>query len=220
MSKIRKNDLDSASRSLANSANLRFVSSHFSQYEWFIFFGTLLGAIREGQLIKGDDDIDIYVAKKHRDEVTKLLEKLGCTVTDNRCPYFLQVTREENGNLGFIDIYFYEANSERLEERYNFTGNWARPEYTLHIPLELIFPLQTTTVENINVFIPNWSRACLEYLYGRNWQIPLAKKFQYKVDIVNNVPALRETTHKEKLHFVYRKKVRPFLKKLVNGMRS
>jgi hypothetical protein len=220
MSKLRKNELDSTSQTLANSANLRFVSSHFAPFEWFIFFGTLLGTVREGHLIKGDDDIDIYIAKKHRDEVSKLLVNLGCTVTDNRCPYFLQVTREENGNLGFIDIYFYEVNAERVEERYNFTGNWARPEYTLHIPLELIFPLQTTRVENVDVFIPNWPRACLEYLYGRNWQIPLAKKFQYKVDIVGNVPALRETTKKEKLQFIYRKKLRPFLKNLINARRS
>ena len=36
-----------------------------NKIEHFIFFGTLLGIVRDGQPIDGDDDIDFYVNKKN-----------------------------------------------------------------------------------------------------------------------------------------------------------
>ena len=44
-----------------NFLNLKFFSKIISKIEHFVFFGTLLGLVRDGNLIEGDDDIDFYV---------------------------------------------------------------------------------------------------------------------------------------------------------------
>ena len=37
-------------------------SKHLSHIEHFVFYGTLLGLVRQGQPIEGDDDVDVLVA--------------------------------------------------------------------------------------------------------------------------------------------------------------
>ena len=51
-----------------NFSNLIFITNIISELEYFIFFGTLLGMVRENNLIENDDDIDIYVNLKERDQ--------------------------------------------------------------------------------------------------------------------------------------------------------
>lgn len=51
-----------------NLENLRYVSERIASFECAIFFGTILGYQREGNVIEDDDDIDIYVHIRHRDE--------------------------------------------------------------------------------------------------------------------------------------------------------
>ena len=71
MEQLRKSEMSAESRSQVNIENLRFINEHLSAFEWFIFFGTLLGPIRDGRLIYGDDDIDIYVPHKNRQNIKK-----------------------------------------------------------------------------------------------------------------------------------------------------
>ena len=44
-----------------NFSNLLFFTQLLDKIEHFVFFGTLLGLVRENNLIEGDDDIDLYV---------------------------------------------------------------------------------------------------------------------------------------------------------------
>ena len=50
-----------------NFLNLKFFSKIISKIEHFVFFGTLLGLVRDGNLIENDDDIDFYVNIKERE---------------------------------------------------------------------------------------------------------------------------------------------------------
>ena len=93
MAKLRKGEMSAASRTQVNMDNLSFISENLLNYDWFIFFGTLLGAVREGHLIYGDDDIDLYVPYKNRQNIVDILVSNGCIINDDRCPYFLQLTR-------------------------------------------------------------------------------------------------------------------------------
>ena len=49
-----------------NFQNLISVSPLLKNIEYFIFYGTLLGIIRENNIIKGDDDIDFLVNHKFK----------------------------------------------------------------------------------------------------------------------------------------------------------
>ena len=51
-----------------NLNNLKYISDKLINVEWFIFFGTLLGYTRENNILKNDDDIDIYVDVRFRDK--------------------------------------------------------------------------------------------------------------------------------------------------------
>ena len=52
-----------------NRDNLIQVSGLLIDVEHFVFFGGLLGIVRDGDIIEGDDDIDIYVNLKDRGKI-------------------------------------------------------------------------------------------------------------------------------------------------------
>ena len=88
-----------------------------NKFEHFLFFGSLLGAVRDGHPIAGDDDVDFYVNKKHFFEVCNMLTFMGIEIDYHRPPnshWFLQVEDFLNGQPIRVDFYFYDAQSDRL----------------------------------------------------------------------------------------------------------
>ena len=65
--------------------------------EYFMFYGSLLGIVREGNILEMDDDIDICVNLKHREQLYAIIEKhfdkIDTKEHPNHSPYFLQATR-------------------------------------------------------------------------------------------------------------------------------
>jgi len=45
--------------------------------DWFIFFGTLLGIVRENSCIQGDDDLDIMINEDDYQQIRNAFEKRG-----------------------------------------------------------------------------------------------------------------------------------------------
>ena len=43
--------------------------------EYFMFYGSLLGIVREGNILEMDDDIDICVNLKHREQLYAIIEE-------------------------------------------------------------------------------------------------------------------------------------------------
>jgi len=172
-----------------NLKNLMLLSTRMSEVEYFIFFGTLLGYLREGDLIKEDDDIDIYVNIRNRDTILNILDNLGFNINIGTT-YFLQATRIIEEVNTFVDFYFYENNPERdyLIERWNFLFSPNDAEKHLHIPKKIIFPIKQGVIRNIKINIPYNIDACCRYLYGDHYKTPLKKDDQYKIKIINNKP--------------------------------
>ena len=106
-------DLDAKATLIENFSNLVFVNKILNKIEYFVFFGTLLGLVREKNLIKNDDDIDIYINIKDRNKVIEILKKnsvivdLKLSVNKEKC--FLQVKRTINNKNAIIDFYFYDC---------------------------------------------------------------------------------------------------------------
>ena len=49
-----------------NLENLLIISSALKKEKNFIFYGTLLGIVRERNILKGDDDIDLLIDIKQK----------------------------------------------------------------------------------------------------------------------------------------------------------
>ena len=179
-----------------NLENLNFISERLIKIEWFIFFGTLLGYTRENNIIKNDDDIDIYIDIRFRDTIIELFKNSDLNFDllkkPNLGPYFLQGTRVLENEITYVDFYFYEydRSKEFLVERNNFTGAWKMEANAMYVPKSIIFPLKKGKIQDIQIIIPNKPKECCEFLYGKDWKVPLSKSKDYVIDIINHKPIL------------------------------
>lgn len=65
---------------------LKYITEILNRYEienWCISYGTLLGIIRDGSCIDGDDDIDILIPKNQVEKLHDAMEKEGIGTSFN-----------------------------------------------------------------------------------------------------------------------------------------
>tara|TARA_B100000925_G_scaffold40726_1_gene26556 strand:- start:253 stop:942 length:690 start_codon:yes stop_codon:yes gene_type:complete len=164
--------------------------------EHFIFFGTLLGLIRNERLIKGDDDIDFYVNIKHRDKLINTLNLKKIDVLLNKKPnktnFFLQINLKYKQNQSKVDFYFYDTNTYNryILDKWNFDGKPFDNRKFLKIPKVFIFPIKTKKIRNITVQLPNKPELTCEYIYGDKWKQKIKKDIQYEMRIIDGKPVL------------------------------
>ena len=178
-----------------NSLNLVEITNTIKDIEHFIFFGTLLGITREGEIISGDDDIDIYVDIKSRKALIKTLKNNGFTVNENVEPnlsqFFLQIQIPRGEVITYVDFYFFDQSSENfISEKWNFSGNIDNFYNEIRIPKELIFPIQKFKYQNVWLSMPAKPEDVCLYLYGKNWKVPLKKRTEYYTAIFDNKPVI------------------------------
>ena len=98
-----------------NAQNLKEVLPLLEGLDYFIFYGTLLGLVREGDILEKDDDIDILVDRKHFAELIGRFDKHdGLLTYDNNpnvnyCDFFRQATCMRDGVKTYADFYFYDT---------------------------------------------------------------------------------------------------------------
>ena len=177
-----------------NEDNLIFFSSLLAEIEHFAFFGTLLGLVRDNKIIEWDDDVDIYVNSAARADLLQVLEKAGLKVpldvSINTTPYLLQVQRTVRGEVGLVDFYFYDADTDPdyIWEKWNFRGRPEKANAAIKIPKKNIFPIERKFYQGIEVSMPGDAAQLCVFLYGKSWNKPMAKRTDYETIIVNNVP--------------------------------
>jgi hypothetical protein len=177
-----------------NEENLRYFTNLLSSCEHFVFFGTLLGLVRDNRIINGDDDVDIYVNSAERDIVIDIFKKnkIKFNLDDppNNTPHILQIKRLVNGEVGLIDFYFYNAGKDpnNIWEIWNFSGHYKNPNSAIKISRNLIFPIEPIFFQGAQIFLPAKAKDICVFLYGKSWDKPLAKNREYKTKIINNKP--------------------------------
>ena len=176
-----------------NFENLILISKIIDKFEHFIFYGTLLGIIREKDIIKGDDDVDFLINFKFKKLILKKMKlnnkfKLNKKVSNN---YFVQFIRKKEKLLSFVDFYFYIKDPKKnyIIEKHNFLSNINDKKFAIHIPNKIIFPIiKDNTFSKFN--IPNNPKAICRFLYGDKWSKPLKKNTGYRMEIIKNKPLL------------------------------
>lgn len=135
----------------------------------FLFFGTLLGAVREQGLIPGDSDIDLGVLSSQRfQEFSRFASERGfkpgrIRMEGNR-PSKLAL-RHPNGAT--IDLKGCLAEEDGSTTWFTHSGRLVLkkryPEYFRLIPMNF---------QNIPVMIPDAAENFLEWQYGSGWRTP------------------------------------------------
>lgn len=143
------------------------VQSHIGDEFWYALVdGTLLGAVRDGDMIDWDTDMDIAVPKESMSWLRPLLEEAAAKEDP---PYYLSWDVIDSGthplrlhmskdNTAHVDIW----PSEGLNQTCVKIGPTASPNFGF-------FPLQNCTLGNSQFPCPNNAEKFLEYWYGDNW---------------------------------------------------
>ena len=173
-----------------NFQNLIIVSSLIKKIEYFIFYGTLLGIVREKNIIKHDDDIDFMVNHKSKKNLLKKMKldktfKINKKVSNN---YFTQFIKKKDGLISFVDFYFYikDPKKDYIIDKHNWLGNIRDKRFSLHFPKKMIFPI----VKGKKFNMPKKPKILCKYIYGDTWSKPLKKNTNYRPEIINNKPLL------------------------------
>lgn len=145
-------------KEVCNKSNLKII----------LFYGTLLGAVREHDFITHDEDIDLLMYKKDLPRFLNTLFELrdkGFELARYESRGFLSIIRQGE----YIDIYFYEPYPQDPSLWYCCQDICKKEFVTDIIP----YPFQ-----NEEYLVPRDYIKYLEYYYGSNWQTPI-QAFDY-----------------------------------------
>lgn len=170
-----------------NNKNLIIISKILNKngVDFFPFYGTLLGLVREDSCIDGDDDIDLMVSYDDRDRIYEIMSGLGMKNTDGG-RNFLQFTYRIKDQPVIADFYLFEEEDEYLIERWNFFGRERDENYSVHFDKKQIFPLSKIEWRGVELKMPNDPESVVEYCYGKEWREKKSKATQYRHSISNN----------------------------------
>ena len=163
---------------------LKEISNCLSGCKWWIDYGTLLGAVRDGDFIKADNDTDIGIIAKHL--TPELIDKINAnpklTIDGNgdHDRWFKTVVKLKddegknvsiNGKGIFCDIYVYYP----LEDFHVMCDS----DKYYRIENSYTSKLVNVTIHGMRVPAPTKSKEYLEGIYGEEWETPNKGKTQH-----------------------------------------
>jgi lipopolysaccharide cholinephosphotransferase len=155
---------------------LNILNSHHIRY--MLAEGTLLGVVRQGDLIEWDSDADLIVFDSNRQRVLDLLRRhlpAEIVVSQGCCASRCVEIKQNN----WVDLFFYDTNGTTIFPRfaiYRWSDaclSWLSNYFRLAaFPHADIFPLQKIKWQSTDVWVPNHPHSVLRSQYGPGWNIP------------------------------------------------
>lgn len=156
---------------------------------YWAVYGTLLGAMREGDIIKWDDDVDVAMATDDFIAIEKRLPQYGLTVV-SRIPFFKNIRKKRrfvkvvsSSSLSplplsnAIDVFLYDRVGDKLMTTTVDTA--CVREFELK---DCMGDLKTVKFgPNTYVHVPHHAEKYLEARYGKDWMIPRRQESHYSM---------------------------------------
>lgn len=160
-------------RLLASSAEVAELMQQWG-YPIYIVGGTLLGAMRSGEMLPHDDDSDFAFWCDKTDpqdvtlvsfEVQRKLEEAGYVVVRHSHTHLELVFLADNGSIDYyIDIFTgYHSDDGKYNQPFALRGD---------LPLESLLPTKTIEVNGVTLPAPAVPEDWLKFAYGPKWLVP------------------------------------------------
>lgn len=133
--------------------------------QFSLAFGTLLGAIRENGIIKGDEDVDVFIEdESNLRKNLPYLEAHGlglCRVCEHKFYSFHTL------NDSYIDVYI------KSKLPLSIWSIWCDSLNGRGVPRRYIRRFDTITFLGVECLVPHKPERILKFWYGKDWRIPI-----------------------------------------------
>lgn len=175
---------------------LELITKIFKEFRipYFIHSGTLLGVVRENNIIPHDDDIDIAIypqdkdfilSKEFNEEIKKYNLKTEMVLQKDIDKEIIKLKYLKADHGIFLDIFVFEDTEDRTQYRAPLCRRiWPRGYFTK----EEMYPLKIYQLRHLDVYGPKDPIPYLERHYGTDWKIPKTRERNH-----NEVIKLDET---------------------------
>ena len=169
------------------SENLILIKTVLDKHKvtFWLVYGTLLGAIREGAFIRHDTDTDLGVYISDRSRLIEALRELlenGFELIRTKCPDDLVTIMKDDE---YVDIGIYRLDKDKCGKYFYVYQN--NREY-----IPSFEELSTFSFIKHNFKIPYNSAMLLERWYGKTWKFP-QKNFPawtYKTGVLSKIKSI------------------------------
>jgi lipopolysaccharide cholinephosphotransferase len=136
-----------------------------TEIKFTLFYGSLLGYVRESDFIENDNDIDVLIPRSQAELLVSIIKEKK--IRTKHCS--ANIYQLCSPTIDPFDVYVYDEYIDNVLIKHD--GN-------LLFKKSDVFPLQEITFHDYQVFIPNNSEQILKELYG-DWKTPKPRDRSY-----------------------------------------